>query len=109
MHEDTHLGASWSYDPSTREFITFDTASIAARKGAFVAQNGLGGAMYWELSGDHPAVQDTSNGGDGGGRGGAERRSIVETVASQLGSLDSRLNHLHFPGSRFENLRKGMQ
>ncbi len=58
----------------------------------FVNVNGLGGLMYWELSGDRV--------GEG---------AIVPLVARKLGRLDSRPNHLHFPGSKWENMRNGMQ
>jgi len=51
--------------------------------------NGLGGLMYWELSGDKV--------GEGG---------IVPLVARKLGRLDSRPNHVHYPGSKWENIRQ---
>lgn len=46
--------------------------------------------MYWELSGDKV--------GEG---------AIVPLVARKLGRLDSRKNHLYFPGSKWENVREG--
>lgn len=46
--------------------------------------------MYWELSGDR--------------KGG-----IVEGVGRGMGVLDRRENHLAYQGSKFENLRKGME
>lgn len=54
-HEDASQGASWSYDPSKREFITYDTPNMASLKTRFVRDKGLRGAMYWELSGDRDA------------------------------------------------------
>lgn len=63
-------------------------------KADFIARNHFLGAMYWELSGDHPV--QTGN-------------AIVPAVAGRLGgALDARPNHLNFPTSKFENLRKGM-
>lgn len=94
VHEDPHLGASWSYDSSTRELVTFDTPAIAAQKAEFIKAQGLGGAMFWELSGDHKPETG---------------RSLVGIVAQTMGKRDERDNHLHYPGSRFENLRMGMK
>jgi chitinase len=50
--------------------------------------------MYWESSGD---------------RGTGDKTAIVPTVAEKLGKLDSRENHLHYPDSKFDNLRNSMQ
>ena len=46
------VGASWSYDPSKRLMISYDTAKIAERKVDFIKNQGLGGVMWWESSGD---------------------------------------------------------
>lgn len=43
---------AWLYDPDAREFWTFDNAQTLAAKAAFAKSKGLGGAMFWELSGD---------------------------------------------------------
>ncbi|GAA5906088.1 hypothetical protein JCM6882_003555 [Rhodosporidiobolus microsporus] len=91
---DPHLVASWSYNPSTREFISFDTPEAAAAKAEFLCVNGLGGAMYWELSGDKKA-------GEGG---------IVRLVKERMerDGLDRRENWLQYPTSKWENLAKGI-
>lgn len=94
VHTDNALVASYAYDPNTRELVSYDTQEVAASKASFIAQHGFLGAMYWELSGDHPP---------------ASGKAVVPTVAQRLGQLDSRENHLHFPNSKFENLRRGME
>jgi chitinase len=44
--------ASWSYDSSQRIIISFDTPSITVTKTKYIKVRGLGGAMWWESSGD---------------------------------------------------------
>jgi chitinase len=51
-HEDSSAGAAWLFDGTT--FWTFDDPPIMSAKAEFVRQNGLGGIMFWELSGDTP-------------------------------------------------------
>ena len=85
--------ASWCYQSGSREWVTYDTADIAQRKAHWIASQGLGGSMYWELSGDFPA--------DHG-------QAIVPCVARSLGHLDTSQNHLEYPESKWDNLKKGM-
>jgi chitinase len=51
-HEDTQAGAAWLFDGTT--FWTFDDPAVMAAKADYVADNRLGGIMFWELSGDTP-------------------------------------------------------
>ena len=44
--------ASWSYDPASRVMVTYDTPANAAANVQYVQQRQLGGAMWWESSGD---------------------------------------------------------
>ena len=41
--------ASYSYDPVKRELISYDTPNIVAAKAQYVLEEGLAGAMYWEV------------------------------------------------------------
>lgn len=59
------VGASFSYDPAKREVVSFDSLGVTRRKGDYVRDNGLGGGMWWESSGDRKV-------GEGG--------SLIETV-----------------------------
>ena len=92
-------GASWSYDPTTKTLVTYDTPKVAAEKAKYVREQGLGGGMWWESSGDK-----------GGKTGSAEEGSLIGTFVQQLGSgkLLQVPNCLEYPYSKFDNMRKGM-
>ncbi|ODA84171.1 hypothetical protein RJ55_02689 [Drechmeria coniospora] len=83
--------ASYSYDAVTQELITFDTSDLVKTKVSYLMGRGLGGSMFWEASGD---------------RKGSD--SLVLTSRASLGSLDSTSNHLDYPDSRYDNIKKGM-
>jgi chitinase len=51
-YEDSDAGAAWLFDGTT--FWTFDDPAIMHAKAQYVRSNGLGGLMFWELSGDTP-------------------------------------------------------
>ena len=84
--------ASYCYSKSSKELVTYDNVDIALRKAEYIKQNGLGGGMYWELSGDNPEVP----------------KSIVINVALNFTRLDGVNNHIEYPQSRFDNVRNGM-
>ncbi|TDZ13115.1 Endochitinase 42 [Colletotrichum spinosum] len=86
---DRAIGAAWSYDAAKRELVSFETVESAVFKtNEYMKPKGLGGAMFWEASGD--------------GRG---DRSIVGAVAAQMGKLDATENLLVYPKSTFSNIR----
>jgi len=49
---DGEAGASYSYDNGTKTLVTYDTLDMACKKAQYIKQHNLGGAMWWELSGD---------------------------------------------------------
>jgi chitinase len=51
-HIDENSMASYSFNSATGELISYDNVEIARRKAEYVRSNRLGGAMWWELSGD---------------------------------------------------------
>ncbi|KAA1474260.1 hypothetical protein DENSPDRAFT_840836 [Dentipellis sp. KUC8613] len=106
VQHDARALASWSYDPSSREMVSFDDAQVGAWKGEWIAREGLGGSMFWELSGDKGSVRE----GMEGGHGKDERPgpSLVRVVKDAMGGLDMSPNWLQYEGSKFENMRKGM-
>ncbi|KAL7422350.1 Chitinase 4 [Cryptotrichosporon argae] len=96
-HYDAHAGASWSYDPHTCLFVSYDTPQVAAQKADYINSNGLGGAMFWELDADKPEESG---------------QNMVHTVRAAFerggGGLERTENELAYPGSKYDNLRAGM-
>lgn len=78
--------------------VSYDTPANAAAKVGYIRSRGLGGAMWWESSGD---------------RAQEEEGSITAIVAHGLGGYEGKRlerseNVLRYPESKFENLRDGM-
>ncbi|KAI4665051.1 uncharacterized protein J4E79_003350 [Alternaria viburni] len=94
---DEEAGATYSYDEASGEFVSYDTVAMALKKVDYIAEQGLGGAMWWEISGDR-----TDDSG-----------SIVTNVVEKMGSgsgagIESSPNWLLYPDSKFDNLRNGV-
>ncbi|MCJ1276373.1 hypothetical protein MMC21_004178 [Puttea exsequens] len=89
---DFEVGASWCYNAAKRTMVSYDTESMAKHKAGFIRDKGLGGAMWWESSGDKR--------GD---------KSIIEAVHGAFGDshMDHSENTLTYPNSKYDNLRKG--
>ncbi|GAB6938209.1 glycosyl hydrolase family 18 protein [Isoptericola variabilis] len=49
---DEAVGAAWRYDGTT--WWSLDTPQTVAQKSEYIRAQGLGGAMWWDLSGDEP-------------------------------------------------------
>lgn len=45
VHKDDQLVASWCYEPSTRNMVSYDTVEIARIKADYINNKCLGGAM----------------------------------------------------------------
>ncbi|KAI7541500.1 hypothetical protein KC331_g8527, partial [Hortaea werneckii] len=95
---DQQAVASWCYDPSNRTMVSYDTPQVAAQKVEYIKHLGLGGAMWWESSGDHPCNHS---------------QSLIRVTVDGLGGFGGRHmerqpNCLEFPNSCWDNLRKGM-
>lgn len=88
---DDIAGASYSYDSSTQELISYDTVGSVQKKTTWLLKEGLGGAMFWEASADR------------NGTG-----SLIGTVAAQLGTLDQTENCLTYPDSKYANIAAGV-
>lgn len=86
------LGASYSYDTGKEYMVSYDTPNIARQKAKWIKEKGLGGAMFWEVSGD-------KTGDD----------SLVATVVKELGKLEKSKNHLSYPESQYENIKNCMK
>ncbi|KAF7550464.1 hypothetical protein G7Z17_g5724 [Cylindrodendrum hubeiense] len=83
--------AAYSFDKVKNEYITFESLPTAKRKATYIINKGLGGAMYWEASGDKKGSS-----------------SIVRGVATALGTLDATQNMLSYPVSVYANIKAGM-
>lgn len=92
----TKIGASYSYDSGKREFISYDTPANVLIKCQYIRQMRLRGAMFWECSGDATKAQ-----------GGADR-SLIALASKNIGTLDSTLNHLSYPYSKWDNVKAGL-
>lgn len=51
-HWDESAQAPWLYQPEQGIFITYDDPQSLAAKAGYIQENGLGGVMFWELTGD---------------------------------------------------------
>jgi len=89
---DREAGASYSYDPQKKHLVTYDTLEMAREKTRWLKDEGLGGAMWWESSGDKS--------GEG---------SLIAGVVGELGALEKGKNCLEYPQSKYENLKNGFQ
>lgn len=49
---DSEAYATYSYDNATNMLISYDTVNMALTKVGYIKQKQLGGAMWWEVSGD---------------------------------------------------------
>ncbi|SNX86172.1 probable chitinase [Melanopsichium pennsylvanicum] len=92
----TKIAASWSYDSAKREFISYDTPQNVLLKCQYIRNKRLRGAMFWELSGDATKTQ-----------GGADR-SLVALTSKNMGVLETTLNHISYPFSKWDNVKAGM-
>ncbi|RPA80732.1 glycoside hydrolase [Ascobolus immersus RN42] len=90
---DAEIIASWSYDPARRMMISYDNAHCQKEKAEYIKRKGLGGAMWWETSGD----KRTDSG-----------ESLIKTVVDHFGgpgALEQQQNNLNFPSSKYDNVK----
>lgn len=94
---DANAIASWSYDRSTRKMISYDSPRTVDAKVEYLKGSGLGGAMWWETSGDRSV-----NGSDG--------KSLIHLAVENLRSdgLEAQENWLGYSASQYDNLKRGM-
>ncbi|MBW0480768.1 hypothetical protein O181_020483 [Austropuccinia psidii MF-1] len=90
--DDKNAVGAYTYNPSTQELITFDDSETVRQKVQYIRQKGLGGVMWWESSGD-------KNGTD----------ALIPLAAKLLGNLDTTSNHILYPDSKWDNLKKTTQ
>lgn len=105
MFRDEQAVASWSYNYQTKELVSFDTEEVGRWKGEWIAKEGLGGSMFWELSGDKGGQREGMEAGPG--KDAQPGGSLVAAVKGAMGNLDSKPNWLQYEGSQFDNMRNG--
>lgn len=106
VHFDHNAGASWTYDRSKGEMISFDNEEIARIKAEYIRREGLGGSMFWELSGDKGPPREDMEGGPG--KDPQPGWSLIGVVKDAMGGLERSSNWLSYNESKFDNMRKGM-
>ncbi|KAL4953853.1 glycoside hydrolase superfamily [Aspergillus filifer] len=95
VSEDEETVSSFSFDAAKKEVISFDNVAVVKHKAEYLMKGGLGGGMWWEASGDRPV-----------GSGGSLIETLVDSVGG-IGKLEKSENHIGYPQSKYENLRKG--
>ncbi|PPQ98625.1 hypothetical protein CVT24_003958 [Panaeolus cyanescens] len=106
VNHDKKSVASWSYDATKKELISFDSEDVAKWKGQYIKRENLGGSMFWELSGDKGSSRDGMQ--TGPGKDPQPGRSLVAIVKDAMGGLEKSNNWLTYKDSKFDNMRKGM-
>ena len=93
---DGGAGASWSYDGGKRLMISYDTVPMGEEKTKYISDNKLGGAMWWEASGDRAGSKSD----------GSLIATFVESVtADGQPGLQKMDNALDYPESQYDNLK----
>ncbi|TDZ61460.1 Endochitinase 42 [Colletotrichum trifolii] len=91
---DARVVASYSYDAAARELVSYDTPDAVRDKVRYALDNGLGGSMFWEASGDR-----------------TDGESLIAASYAALGGpggVDRSENLLRYPDSQYDNIRSGM-
>jgi chitinase len=78
--------------------ISYDTPEVINKKVEYIKTRRLGGAMWWETSGDQPR---------------SSNNSLIVKVAKTLGGyensdMEKSENCIDYPQSKYDNLRRGM-
>jgi chitinase len=89
---DKFAHAAYSWDPSSKELISFDTPGTVAGKVNYLKGLGLGGSKFWEASADRKGKQ-----------------SLIGTSKNALGPMDRTQNCLSFPNSQYKNIAKNLE
>lgn len=88
---DPALITSYTYDPGSRELVSYDIRKVVQDKVAWAKDTGLGGSMFWEASADR-----------------TDEKSLIRASFSALGKLDTRQNLLSYPNSQCANIAAGL-
>ncbi|KAK2593636.1 Chitinase 4 [Conoideocrella luteorostrata] len=92
-HHDENAQASFCYNAGQRKLVSYDTAPMAKTKAGYIQEKRLGGAMWWESSGDKSGPE-----------------SLISTVVDAFGGpgcLQKLDNCIDYPKTKYDNLRGG--
>jgi len=93
---DSKAGASFSFDATKGELISYDNIAMAKQKAAWIQLMGLGGGMWWESSADVTGSKSLI-------------RSLSGVLGGEDGSgLEITPNELSYVDTTYANLRAGM-
>jgi len=84
---DEAAGATYSYDPATKEMISYDTVEMLQRKLLYIKEKGMGGSMFWEASGDRN-----------------DSKSLIGASFETLRPLKKKRNNLSYADSQYTNI-----
>ena len=102
------VSARASFDYQKKEMISYDNEQVGRWKGDWIRREQLRGSMFWELSGDKQGRRDGIE--TGPGKDPQPGPSIVTVVKEAMGGLDlSPSNWLRYEGSKYNNMKNGMQ
>ncbi|KAG6136549.1 Endochitinase B1 [Claviceps purpurea] len=88
---DEKAQATYCYNAAQQKLVSYDTPSMARTKAGYIKERGLGGAMWWESSGDKH-----------------EPDSLISAVVDELGDNFQRVkNCIEYPETKYDNLRCG--
>ncbi|KAF1978144.1 hypothetical protein BU23DRAFT_654588 [Bimuria novae-zelandiae CBS 107.79] len=93
LYHDKEVLGAWTWDAAKKQLVTFDTPEVAVWKADYLMAEGLGGAWWWDSSGDYPV---------------SSKKSIVSAVVNRLGGPHNfriNTNNLYYPKSKYYNIR----
>ncbi|KAF5984118.1 42 kDa endochitinase precursor [Fusarium bulbicola] len=88
---DEKAQAQYGICQTSQGIYSYDTPEIIRKKVAYIKEKGLGGAMFWEASGDETG-----------------ENSLLKTSFDSLGSLRQSTNLLKYPDSKYKNIASNM-
>lgn len=89
------IGASYCYDQGSKLMVSYDNRDVALQKTEYIRERGLGGAMWWETSGDKSGHESLIG------------STFVGLMKPGGRGIERKENWLSYPHSRWDNLRNG--
>ncbi|KAH9109229.1 hypothetical protein AeMF1_015665, partial [Aphanomyces euteiches] len=92
---DEKVGATYSYDPVAKTFISYEGPKSLAQKLDYIKKYNLGGTMFWVADADLPSTNP---------------RSLITQVYNYFGKENMAFydNNLNYPTSQYDNIRNAL-